>query len=101
MRKARILHRRERTDCQLPADELIEHTLPVEPVKFLTVRNLITPTPRRTYDDVSVNSLQCGQACHRSAAPALLPIIVTVRRTPWPTLATDQTRMYKYGDSWN
>jgi len=31
-------------------------------VKFLTVRNLLTPTPRRTYDCVSANSLQCGQA---------------------------------------
>jgi len=71
MRKARILHRRERTDCQLPADELIEHTLPVEPVKFLTVRNLITLTPTRSYDCVSVNSLQCGQALHGSAPASL------------------------------
>src|SRR5713101_3245984 len=28
--------------------------------KFLTVRNLINLTPRRSYDCVSVNSLQCG-----------------------------------------
>src|SRR6266567_4496240 len=38
------------------------------PVKFLTVRNLITPTPRRSYDCVSVNSLQCPRPCHRTAA---------------------------------
>src|SRR6266446_10577956 len=32
--------------------------------KFLTVRNLITPTARRSYDCVSANSLQCLQALH-------------------------------------
>src|SRR5260370_30384355 len=40
------------------------------PVKFLTVRNLITPTPRRSYDCVSVNSLQYA---HPSALPPPAP----------------------------
>src|SRR5712692_8511424 len=30
-------------------------------VKFLTVRNLITPSPRWSYVDVSANSLQCAR----------------------------------------
>src|SRR6266481_5880375 len=39
--------------------------------KFLTVRNLITPTARRSYNCVSVNSLQCLQALHGSAPASL------------------------------
>ncbi len=38
--------------------------------KFLTVRNLLTPTPRRSYDCVSANSLQCGRTASRSAGTA-------------------------------
>ncbi len=48
--------------------------------KFLTVRNLLTLTPRRSYDCVSANSLQWLQALHGSA-PAVPLRIVTVRRT--------------------
>src|SRR6266702_1486735 len=39
--------------------------------KFLTVRNLLTPTPGRSYDCVSANSLQCRQALHGSAPASL------------------------------
>src|SRR6266567_7420368 len=39
------------------------------PFKFLTVRNLISPTAARTYDYVSVNSLQCGNRGHGSTSP--------------------------------
>ncbi len=42
--------------------------------KFLTVRNLITSTPRRSYVDVSVNSLQRLPARRE-------PRLETVRRT--------------------
>ncbi len=38
-------------------------------LKFLTVRNLISPTAASTYDYVSVNSLQCGNRGHGSASP--------------------------------
>jgi len=38
--------------------------------KFLTVRNLINPTPTRSYDCVSVNSLQCGQPGTGGARPS-------------------------------
>src|SRR6266446_6933011 len=37
--------------------------------KFLTVRNLISPTAASTYDYVSVNSLQCGNRGHGAASP--------------------------------
>src|SRR6266700_2088128 len=37
--------------------------------KFLTVRNLISPSAARTYDYVSVNSLQCGNRGHGPASP--------------------------------
>src|SRR6266702_5337153 len=39
------------------------------PLKFLTVRNLISPTAARTYGYVSVNSLQCGNRGHGAASP--------------------------------
>src|SRR6266571_4208809 len=39
------------------------------PFKFLTVRNLISPTAARTYGYVSVNSLQCANRGHGSASP--------------------------------
>src|SRR5260370_24259937 len=35
-------------------------------IKFLTLRNLITPSPARTYSDVSATSLQWGQPCRSS-----------------------------------
>src|SRR6266702_4225493 len=35
--------------------------------KFLTVRNLISPSAARTYDYVAVNSLQCGNRGHGPA----------------------------------
>ncbi len=38
-------------------------------LKFLTVRNLISPTAASTYDYVSVNSLQCGNRGHGAASP--------------------------------
>ncbi len=37
------------------------------PFKFLTVRNLLSPTAASTYAYVSVNSLQCGNRGHGSA----------------------------------
>ncbi len=37
--------------------------------KFLTVRNLLSPSAGRTYDYVSANSLQCGNRGHGSASP--------------------------------
>ncbi len=39
------------------------------PFKFLTVRNLISPTAASTYDYVSVNSLQCENRGHGAASP--------------------------------
>src|SRR6266446_6226686 len=62
--------------------------------KFLTVRNLISPTAARTYDYVSVNSLQCGNRGHGSASPRPLSSEwtgwpqagkVTARQEPRPT----------------
>ena len=51
------------------------------PVKFLTVRNLITRSPRRSYDCVSANSLQWLQALHGSASASLSESVGPVRRT--------------------
>src|SRR6266705_6919870 len=55
-------------DVAHPADPWITHPrrfgpppVAVRSTKFLTVRNLITPSPRRSYDCVSANSLQCPQ----------------------------------------
>src|SRR5216683_2553503 len=39
--------------------------------KFLTVRNLLSPTPRRSYIGVSVNSLQCAQPLLRGRSAAV------------------------------
>ena len=47
-------------------------------VKFLTVRNLITRWARRSYVDVSVNSLQCG-----SVGPAVLRTVAMRRGEDW------------------
>src|SRR6266702_3261130 len=44
-----------------------EPALVVGVIKFLTVRNLITRWGRRSYVDVSVNSLQCGPTDGRYA----------------------------------
>ena len=54
-----------------PLDNTVSALRPPPAFKFLTVRNLITPWPRRSYDCVSVNSLQCGQALHGSAPASL------------------------------
>src|SRR2546425_740107 len=56
--------------CILPS-----RVVAVRSIKFLTVRNLIPPSPRRSYNDVSVNSLQCAQPLSdgRSAAVGDLP----------------------------
>src|SRR6266436_2114588 len=63
--------------------------------KFLTVRNLISPTAASTYDYVSVNSLQCGNRGHGAASPPQPLSIgwrggpyagkVTARQEPRPT----------------
>ncbi len=76
-----VLNRPQWPRAALPVGRA-QHPRAARPsVKFLTVRNLITPTPRRSYDYVSVNSLQCRQVRHRPAAPSPLRIIVAVRRT--------------------
>src|SRR6266446_4533215 len=51
-------------------------------LKFLTVRNLISPTAASTYDYVSVNSLQCGNRGHVPASPRPL----SSEWSAWPCL---------------
>ncbi len=50
--------------------------------KFLTVRNLLSPTAASTYDYVSVNSLQCGNRGHGPASPRPL----SSEWSAWPCL---------------
>src|SRR6266581_833589 len=52
------------------------------PFKFLTVRNLISPTAARTYGYVSVNSLQCANRGHGAASPRPL----SSEWSAWPCL---------------
>src|SRR6266567_679667 len=76
-------------DVVHPADPWITHPrrfgpppVAVRSTKFLTVRNLITPTPTRSYDCVSVNSLQCGQARPRPPQSSGLDKVGAVPNRP-------------------